>query len=337
MTTSKFHNASQLVHSYNHNYREVQPNNANPDLAHLNHEVIGLNGQTYLEAFQERIKTLPYYQNHDFRKNGVMALEIVMTFSAEDIENIDLNEWKQDNAKWLRDNFNICPDKYGDNVISMVYHGDEVGNVHCHAVVIPVDENGKINAYRYLNNRASYIELQNSYGKAMEKHGLKRGIENSKANHKDIKKFYSELNNAIYGIAPPTLEKGETMEQYQQRVAETFKKQQAAHLREKKEWEREKVEISEYKDEKHMADTIRKQKEVIKDLENKNAGLIHEFGSVNQAMELAKEKKEINDALKTYPNKQFVKQYNNMSDELLSYNNKKRIHKKEKSQTHDAL
>ena len=58
------------------------------------------------------------------------------------------------------------------------------------------------------------------------------------------------MNNAIYGIAPPTLEKGETMEQYQQRVAETFKKQQAAHLREKKEWEREKVEISEYKDEK---------------------------------------------------------------------------------------
>lgn len=71
------------------------------------------------------------------------------------------------NVEWMKDTFNIAGDGK-DNVISMVYHGDEAGNVHCHALVIPVDERGHLNARRFINGSRAMSEHQTTYAKYMQ-------------------------------------------------------------------------------------------------------------------------------------------------------------------------
>ena len=79
------------------------------------------------------MKELGYGTSKKIRSNAVLGFEVVTTFSREDADHMDCNKWKENNTKWLTETFNIDPEKYGNNVLSVVYHGDEPGNVHCHA------------------------------------------------------------------------------------------------------------------------------------------------------------------------------------------------------------
>lgn len=85
-------------------------------------------------------------------KTEVRAMEIVLAVPREDSVKIDLEKWKEDNVKWLQKTFNVSPDGK-DNVLSVVYHGDE-SNAHIHAVVVPMAEDGRFLANdRWLNSR----------------------------------------------------------------------------------------------------------------------------------------------------------------------------------------
>ena len=79
----------------------------------------------------------------NLRNNGVLAYGIVTTFSHEDAEKIDIEKSQQNNVKWLKNTFNLTP-KNGKSVRGVMYHGDEYENVHCHSLVVPVNEQGKI-------------------------------------------------------------------------------------------------------------------------------------------------------------------------------------------------
>lgn len=130
MTFQKIKTPAEMRARYIHNYREKEVSNVDPQKAFLNEELIKLTDEegkkiSYQEAFKRRIQELPYYKDHSVRSNAVLGLEVVTTFSRE--ENIDLEEWKRKNVKWLKDTF----DKAGDhksNVLSVVYHADEPGN-----------------------------------------------------------------------------------------------------------------------------------------------------------------------------------------------------------------
>ena len=39
--------------------------------------------------------------------------------------------------------------------------------------------------------------MQTDFAKAVEQHGLKRGVQGSKAEHKTIQKYYAELNTNL--------------------------------------------------------------------------------------------------------------------------------------------
>ena len=53
------------------------------------------------------------------RKNAVMALEVVLTFSPGAVPEEQLKDWAQDNATWLRKTFG------NDNIIDCQLHRDE--------------------------------------------------------------------------------------------------------------------------------------------------------------------------------------------------------------------
>lgn len=223
MTFEKIKNINQMVGKYKHNYREIDVLNADPDKIHLNEELVSLDGKSYKEAFEERTKALGYGDGKKIRKNAVYGFEVVTTFSREDSDKIDLEKWKENNTKWLKETFNVNPEKYGDNVLSVVYHGDEPGNVHCHAFIVPIDDKGNLNARYYVKSRQKLIEMQDSYGTIMKKeHNLERGVPGSKASHQDIKRYYTALNMTLQKELPQC-KALETANDYRKRVNEIYK------------------------------------------------------------------------------------------------------------------
>lgn len=237
MTTQKIKSMGALTSKCIHNFRKIEISNADPDLLYKNETLVNStdeygNELDYVDAWKERMRSLPSYQEHGVRKNAVLAIEVVTTFSRE--SNINLEKWKEENVKWLEKTYNVAPDGKS-NVLSVVYHADEPGNVHCHAIVVPVDENGRLNSVRFIGGRKALYEMQTDYGNAMKQFGLQRGLENGQARHQDIKKYYSELNNAIKVSLP---KEQETALEYRDRVLEELETLQAAALRERNEQKR---------------------------------------------------------------------------------------------------
>ena len=163
MSTEKIHSLGELTAKHNHNYRKVFVDNANPFEKDKNEELLPLpinaNGQQmdYNDFFKKRMREIG---NPKTRKNAVYAIEVVTTFSKED--NIDIETWKKRNVEWLQKEFNKAGDGK-NNIASVVYHGDEAGNVHCHAIVIPVNSQNKLCASSYLDGSRALSDMQTSY------------------------------------------------------------------------------------------------------------------------------------------------------------------------------
>ena len=241
MTIEKVKDKGTLTRKYQHNYRTGNVPNADPDLLHKNEELVKLNGKTYVEVFDETMNRLKAF-NPKIRKNAVYALEIVTTFSREDIEHVDVEKWKKDQVDWLRSTFNPNVEEFGDNVVSVMFHGDEAGNVHCHSIIIPIDDKGHLNASYFLDGRAQMMKLQDSYGTLMqENHSLQRGLRGSFAKHEDIKRFYTAQNMALAQEGPEirTIHgRKETVEEYKERTDDFIKDLYLKMLAEQKAHER---------------------------------------------------------------------------------------------------
>ena len=231
----------EITARYNHNYRMEDVENADKDMEELNEELIELptaEGRklSYNEAIDARLAQLPYYavEGHKPRKNAVYAIEGYCTFSKD--AGINLEDWKRQNVEWLNKTFNVAPDGKS-NVLSVVYHADEGGNVHCHALIVPIDPKGRLNASYFLDGSRKLSNLQTDYAKAMEQLGLERGVRGSSAKHANIRKFYGELNKAIEAVREPVA--GETAMEYYRDIKEQLETAHAAFLRERKQAESE--------------------------------------------------------------------------------------------------
>lgn len=217
----KVKSLKQMENIYRHNYRIADVDNANPELAHLNEELISLKGKTLNETFAEKMEKSINNKNNNarkIRKNGVLGFDVVLTFSREESEKINLKNWYQDNVNWLKKNFNL---KDQDNVVSAIAHRDEMGCVHIHAFVIPMNEKDKLSAFSFIKNPSDMRSLQSSYAEAMKPHGLERGKEYSVAKHIEIKKFYTALNKVSAKNLPKPLN-GEDIESYYERANNAY-------------------------------------------------------------------------------------------------------------------
>ncbi len=207
---SKMKNDRDFILAYKHNYRVYEPLNADPALKAQNEELISLNGKNYLQAYQTHMAETEQYRNSAPRKNAVRGFEVIQSFSRSELDRIDMEKWKADNIAWLKRTFNKNPEKYGENVISAVFHADEAGNPHIHAMIIPIDGKGHLNYSAYVDGPQNMRELYDDYAKFMkQEHGLERGTKYSVARHEDVKRFYTNVNKAVATEAPELLP-GET-------------------------------------------------------------------------------------------------------------------------------
>lgn len=109
--------------------------NLDQSRTHLNEDQI-----KYLPGIKDRTHAIQYRIETEWIKrktshNQVRALQIMLSGTPEDMERIvidgRLNEWSNDNIKWLQDTFGK------DSVISAVIHLDEKTS-HIHATVVPI-------------------------------------------------------------------------------------------------------------------------------------------------------------------------------------------------------
>lgn len=319
MSIEKINNKSSMIGKYNHNYRVGDVPNADKELAYLNDELIKLNGKNYVEAFEDKISELEYYKEipgekaNRIRKNAIMGLEVLLTFSREDLEHVDIEKWKKDNVEWLKKTFNVNEKKYGNNVLSAQYHADEMGNVHIHAFVVPIDDKGKLNASYFIDGREKMAALQTSYGELMFKnHNLLRGEQGSKAKHKDIKRFYAAVNQQVRKEVPKPKE-NEPIQDYYERVNELYKDLNLKYLSLELEYKKkyDKIETISINDKIEMEKT--------KDEINRLKEILDKFGDVDFAMEKINTINKLNSGIKNYPDREFAEQTLRGVKEIIAY------------------
>lgn len=197
-------NAGGLGH---HLERTMKVPNADPELARYNERQAG-SGNLW-QDIQQRIQEVAITP----RKNAVYAVEHLITASPEYFRNGEFKRYNEQGQAELWqywDKWKAFEDatqqwlaeRYGKaNVVSFHVHQDEQ-TPHIHAVVVPIDQKGKLNARAYFGGREKLSHLQDSFAQAVEKLGLERGIRNSKAEHIDRKQYYAALQELTPSTTP---------------------------------------------------------------------------------------------------------------------------------------
>jgi hypothetical protein len=139
-----------------------------------------------------------YIKDVKLRKNSVIARELLCTASPDFFKHLmqrDLEKWKDDNMKWLKDNF-------GDNCVYATLHKDEK-TWHIHALIVPKFKNKKgeyiLSNTRYFDGIEKMRGWQDNYANGMQEYFkcLKRGIKYSKSKHLTLKQYYTLINQNL--------------------------------------------------------------------------------------------------------------------------------------------
>ena len=186
-----------------HIERTMDVPNADEELRHYNKRHFG-SGDLWHDIKQK----LSDNEITEVRKNGVYALEFLMTaspehFSFHKVKNEDgsielkgivknWHEFQKKSATWLAKEFGK------ENIVNFTTHFDEQ-SPHIHAVVMPITQgkNGKkkLSAKSFIDGRKKLRALQDSFADIHKENGLKRGLEGSKAKHTEVKDFYASIKS----------------------------------------------------------------------------------------------------------------------------------------------
>lgn len=197
--------------SLSHTYRTRETPNADTDRADQNEHSHSTADQA-MQAFRQKIPAKR-------RKDAVLGLEYFVGGSPEWFQG--KNREQQD--AYLRDALNWIEQRHGkENVVAWSIHRDET-SPHLVVYVVPLDEQGKLNAKRWTGGTSVLSKMQTEFAQFVgERHGLKRGIEGSKARHQTIKNYYGQIQKPSQHItisptsaAPKVLKKGILMTEYE--------------------------------------------------------------------------------------------------------------------------
>ncbi|WP_233985965.1 MobV family relaxase [Pectobacterium versatile] len=184
-----------ILGSLRHTFREQPTPNADPDRLASN-TLYG--AESTAEAMKEFRSRLP----EKVRKNAVLALEYLITASPETMQGKSRSEqdsYLSDSLEWLKE-------KHGsENVFCGAVHRDEL-TPHLAVYVMPKDDAGKLNCRKFLGDRGALRQMQTDFADRVGKrHGLRRGIEGSKAKHQTVSRFYSTIQNNEPATASKTM------------------------------------------------------------------------------------------------------------------------------------
>lgn len=183
MRCKKLKSWGSLKASFDHAFREKETPNADPartpDNTHF-----------YARTADQAFATMRASMPSKVRKNAVLGVEYMMTASPE--------WWQTATAEQKRSFFAQSVDwlkhKYGEeHIITATIHADET-TPHLTAVVIPIDERGRLNARSFIGGTKDALSRdQDSFADAVRHLGLERGVKGSKAKHTAIRQWYGEL------------------------------------------------------------------------------------------------------------------------------------------------
>jgi FtsZ-binding cell division protein ZapB len=224
-----------------------------------------------------------------------------------------LDDWCKDNVDWLKKTFGA------DNLVSAVLHLDEK-TPHIHATVVPIVAGERRKAkiekpaegkkkYKKKNPNAARLcaddiiardkltDCQDSYARAMEKYGLKRGIEGSEARHITTQQYYRELHLQNEHLK-------ENIQELQEQKAEA--NQQLSRIKSGIKTEKLKssavdVATSAIEGIGSVLGTskVKRQQQEIEELKTENAGLQTEIKTLKQQIQASeKEHKDVTDRLR---------------------------------------
>ena len=184
-----------------HCERTMEVPNASKEHQHLNEHPIGSNDM--VQDVKNRLKEAGITQ---IRKNGVLAFEVVLSASPEFFKmsheeggeitfrnGNGYQKWKKQSMDWLHKEF-------GKNLVNVHLHLDEK-TPHFQALIVPIDEKGKLNCRDFLGGREKLSQMQDRYADSIADLGIDRGvkkIKGEKDTHQDLKTFYA--------ILPPKIE-----------------------------------------------------------------------------------------------------------------------------------
>jgi hypothetical protein len=122
----------------------------------------------------------------------VLAVEYLITASPEDMRGkgrAEQDAYFADARKWIEARHGA------ENVVAWGIHRDEQ-TPHLYAVVVPIDDRGKLNCRAFLGGAKALSEMQTDFAERVGRsYGLARGIEGSKARHQTVKAFYAALEH----------------------------------------------------------------------------------------------------------------------------------------------
>lgn len=178
--TAKLGSFGEIGGSLSHTYRTRPTPNADESRIHLNEHSL----ETYNQCFDALKNAIPEKR----RSNAVLCIEHLITASP------DWNGWgTKKEEEFFKKSLEFLNNKYGkENVIAHSIHRDET-TPHLIVYVLPIDEKGGLNAKKWLGGRAKLSQTQTDFANEVKSLGLERGLENSKARHKTIQKFYAEI------------------------------------------------------------------------------------------------------------------------------------------------
>ena len=177
--TQKLKSFGEIGGSLSHTYRTRPTPNADESRIHLNEHSL----ETYNSCFAAIKNSIPEKR----RKNAVLCIEHLITASPE------WSGWNTEKeSEFFDKSLEFVKQKYGsENVIAHSIHRDET-TPHLIVYVLPIDEKGGLNAKKWLGGRAKLSQTQTDFANEVKSLGLERGLENSKARHKTLKKYYAE-------------------------------------------------------------------------------------------------------------------------------------------------
>lgn len=185
--TKKHKSIASVASRECHTYRRRPTPNADPAKIKKNRLLFGQ--ENYADGLKDFLKN--YEVENNIRKDGVLAIEYLLTASPEFFDGGSKIERDNRLKKWCESQIDFMKKMHGDkNILCMYLHLDEK-TPHIEAYVTPVDPKGKLNFKHFLGSPAKLTALQTNYATHNANFGLKRGQEGSKATHEEVKKFYS--------------------------------------------------------------------------------------------------------------------------------------------------
>jgi hypothetical protein len=232
--------AGNIHGSSSHVTRSRETPNADPARQHLNQVLIG-QGKRPVDAITDRVNEITsarkFAGGKKNRSDAILAVEYLLTASPEHFSEKSHDEI----LEWANHSIKFVTDKHGENVVSATLHMDEK-TPHIHVYHVPGAFDGKnratLSAKQFYGNKKLLSALQTDYADHMKAFDptLKRGLEKSKASHKEIRSWYSEIKQ-MPSIKIPDLKTGLDVEtpprMIKQDSREEWAKQQTRSLHER--------------------------------------------------------------------------------------------------------